>query len=218
MKALLHCNSAFLVFLLVSKSIFLQLKDKINFMKQLFNKKTFSPSNIIFVIVLVLMLYPPTREWFMRQIAFSPSIENVKESDKVDSYNWELSGLNTESIQFSELKDKVIFVNFWATWCPPCRAELPMIQKLYDDYKDKVAFVFVTNENWETVKTFYDKNNYDLPSYNSASTSPNSFTKTNSIPASYLLDKKGNILISETGAADWNSDKVRKLLDELIAK
>ena len=185
-------------------------------MKKIFNKKTFSPSNIIFIIVLIILLYPPSREWAMRQIAFSPSVNNVDETNKISSYNWELKGLNTENSSFNELENKVVFVNFWATWCPPCRAELPMIQELYNDYKDKVAFVFVTDENWSTVDAFFTKNNYDLPTYNSASLPPQSFLETNSIPATYLIDTEGNILISETGAANWNSDKVRDLLDSII--
>ncbi|REE81717.1 thiol-disulfide isomerase/thioredoxin [Lutibacter oceani] len=177
-----------------------------------------SISNIVFVIAVVVLLYPPSREWFMRQIAFAPSIENLENSEKINSYNWQLRGLNTENINFNELENKVVFVNFWATWCPPCRAEMPMIQELYNDYKDKIEFVFVTSESWETVEKFYVKNNYNLPSYNSISLPPEKFTETNSIPASYLIDKKGNILISKTGSANWNSDKVRDLLDELILK
>lgn len=186
------------------------------FIKKYINKKTFSTSNIIFIIVVALMLYPPSREWFMRQIAFSPSVNTIEDSEKVNDYNWELHGLNTNNINFNQLENKVVFVNFWATWCPPCRAEMPMIQELYNVYKDKVAFVFVTNESWETVENFYSKNDYNLPSYNSTSSPPQIFTETNSIPASYLLDKNGNILISKTGAADWNSNKVRELLDKLL--
>lgn len=180
------------------------------------NKK--SISNIIFIIAVAALLYSPSREWVMRQIAFAPSVKDVEKSEKMSSYDWNLKGLNTDNINFKELGNKVIFINFWATWCPPCRAEMPMIQKLYDDYKDKVAFVFVTNEDWGKVEGFFNKNDYDLPVYNSVDVPPNSFTKTNSIPATYLIDKKGNILISKTGSADWNSSKVRNLLDELIAK
>ncbi len=183
-------------------------------MNKLLSRK--SISNVIFVIAVALLLYSPSREWFMRQIAFAPSVKNVEKSDKIDSYNWNLQGLNTQSINFSDLKNKVVFVNFWATWCPPCRAEMPMIQKLYNDYKDKVAFVFVTTENWNTVEQFFNKNEYDLPVYNSSGLPPNKFTETNSIPASYLIDKEGNILISKVGAANWNSKKVRNLLDDLI--
>jgi len=185
-------------------------------MKNIFNKKNIS--NILFVIAIGLLLYPPTREWGMRQLAFTPSVENTDSAETINSYNWNLKGVNTENVNFNEFEDKVIFVNFWATWCPPCRAEMPMIQKLYNDYKDKVIFVFVTNENWNTVKPFFDKNGYDLPVYNSISNPPKKFTETNSIPASYLIDKNGAILISKVGAADWNSTKVRNLLDDLISK
>jgi thiol-disulfide isomerase/thioredoxin len=169
-------------------------------------------------LAIAVLLYPPSREWFMRQIAFAPSVKDIENSEKLSSYDWDLKGLNTENINFKELDNKVIFVNFWATWCPPCRAELPMIQELYADYKDKVAFVFVTNEDWGKVEVFFNKNGYNLPVYNSIGIPPNSFTKTNSIPASYLIDKNGNILIAKTGSADWNSNKMRNLLDELIAK
>jgi thiol-disulfide isomerase/thioredoxin len=185
-------------------------------MNSIFNKK--SISNILFVLAIGLLLYPNTREWGMRQLAFAPSIETVEHTEIIDSYNWELKGLNKPSDNFNEFEGKVIFINFWATWCPPCRAEMPMIQELYNDYKNKVAFVFVTNEDWNTVSVYFEKNGYDLPVYNSLSKPPQKLTKTNSIPASYLIDKKGNILISKVGAADWNSNKVRSLLDELLKK
>ena len=185
-------------------------------MNKLFNKKTIS--NIIFVIAIVLLLYPPTREWGMRQLAFAPSIKNNKKAEFVKYYDWSLRGLNTKDINLDEFKGRIIFINFWATWCPPCRAEMPMIQKLYNDYRDKVTFIFVTNEDRETVETFFNERSFNLPAYNSLSTPPKIFLKTNSIPATYLLDKNGAILISKTGAADWNSSKVRNLLDDLLAK
>jgi thiol-disulfide isomerase/thioredoxin len=187
-------------------------------MNKIFNKKIFSPSNIIFVIAVVILLYPPSREWFMRQIAFSPSVENAKDAEILNTYDWQLKGLNTADVNFDQFKGKVVFINFWATWCPPCRAEMPMIQELYNDYKDKIEFVFVTNEDWPVVEKFFKKNEYNLPVYNSLGTPPQKFTETNSIPASYLIDKDGQILISETGAANWNSNKVRQLLDDLIKK
>jgi thiol-disulfide isomerase/thioredoxin len=178
------------------------------------NKKFFS--NAIFVLAMGLLIYSPTRIWLLRQIAFSPSVENVKDRASIKNYDWQLKGLNTADINLSEVKGKVVFVNFWATWCPPCRAELPMIQKLYNDYKDKVTFIFVTNENWEKVSQFFNTNNYNLPVYNSISTPPNQFLKTNSIPSSFLVDKNGSILIEKVGAADWNSDKTRSIINEIL--
>lgn len=175
-------------------------------------------SDIVFAIAIVAMIIPSSREWIMRQIAFSPSVNDVEDMVLVDSYNWQLKGLNAEDYNFEEARGKVVFVNFWATWCPPCRAEMPMIQKLYDDYKDKVEFIFVTTDSREEIAEFFKKNGYDLPSYNSLTTAPDAFRTTNSIPVTYLVDKSGKVVIDKVGAADWNSDKTRRLIDELIKK
>ena len=183
-------------------------------MNKIFSKK--SLSNVIFVLAIVLLVYTPTRTWILRQIAFAPSVKNVESSDKIDSYNWNLKGLNTEDIDFKNLKGKVIIVNFWATWCPGCGAEKPMFQKLYNDYNDKVTFLFVTNENWDVVNSYFTKAGYNLPVYNSKTIPPQIFLETNSIPASYLIDGEGNVRIKKVGAADWNSNKVRSFIDELI--
>lgn len=179
-------------------------------------KKHFTFSNLLFVVALFLLVYSPTREWVLRQIAFAPSVVEVEKADKIDTYQWKLKGVNTTDIDFQDTKGKVVFVNFWATWCPPCRAEMPMIHKLYKDYKNKVIFILVTNENSEKVTPFFNKNDYHFPVYNSLSNPPMLFTKTNSIPATYLIDKNGFVRMAKTGAANWNSDKVRKLIDQLL--
>lgn len=207
---MLHCSIAFLLHLYVIKNVFSDLF----FMNKIFKKK--SLSNIIFVLTIALLVYTPTRTWVLRQIAFSPSVKNIESSHKIDTYNWQLKGLNTEDIDFRSLKDKVVIVNFWATWCPGCRAEKPMFQKLYNDYKDKVTFLFITNENWDVVNKYFSKSEYNLPVYNSKTMPPRLFLETNSIPSSYLIDKDGYIRIKKVGAANWNSGKVRSFIDELI--
>lgn len=162
------------------------------------------------------MIYPDTRVWFIRQMAFAPGIENKENREVLTDYNWQLEGLNVEKLDFKTQKKEVIFINFWATWCPPCIAEMPMLQKLYNDYGDKITFVFITTDSQEKVNSFYQKHTYNLPTYALKGKLPDVFSKNNSIPATYLIDKNGNIVISKTGAANWNSDKVRNLLDELL--
>ena len=175
-------------------------------------------SDIVFAIAIVALIIPTSREWILRQFAFSPSLNAIDEMPQLASYNWQLKGLNTDNYQFEEARGKVVFVNFWATWCAPCRAEMPMIQKLYDDYKDKVEFIFVTTDTETEIRDFFAKNSYELPSYNSLTAAPEVFRKTNSIPASYLVDKSGKVVIDKVGAADWNSKKIRSLIEELIKK
>lgn len=181
-------------------------------------KKHLTLSNLIFVILLGVMLYKPSRAWVIRQLSFSPSVSKASDSKKISDYNWQLKGLNAEDINFETLKGKVIFINFWATWCPPCIAEMPSIQNFYNDYKDKIAFVFVTSDNWQTVKDFYNDNNYDLPVHTSFSNYPASLPEVRSIPKTFVIDKNGYIRVNKNGAANWNSNSFRKQIDAFITE
>ena len=178
-------------------------------------------SNIIFVIVFAIIFFTPLRGYiqvFVSQIKmsiFPPSIENVNNRVKLANYNWNLKGINTDDLKFIDIKEKVVIINFWATWCPPCRAEMPSLQKLYDDYRDNVEFIFITNEESNIVLRFLEKNNYNLPSYNQYSATPNEFN-VSSIPATYIINKNGEIVVHEVGAADWNSNTIRDILDKLL--
>jgi thiol-disulfide isomerase/thioredoxin len=173
-------------------------------------------SNILFVIVIALLLYPKSKAWILRQISFSPGIENVENRAKLGSYNWALQGLNTANYDFNQAKDKVVIINFWATWCVPCIAEMPSLQALYDDYGDKVDFLLVTSDTNDKVTPFIKERGFNMPIYNQVSNAPNEFfTKT--IPKTFLVNKKGEIVI-DAGRADWNTKKIRKLLDQLIAE
>ncbi len=179
-------------------------------------KKYVTPSNIIFVVLVALLLYKPSKTWIIRQIAFAPSIEKETESPQLTNYNWSLKGLNTPDVDFNNLKGKVIFINYWATWCPNCVAEKPMLQQFYNDYKDKIVFLSITNEDWQIVNDFFKKDNYNLPTYNLISTPPKLLDQTNTIPATYILDKKGRLRVFKTGAGNWNSKKFRNTLNTIL--
>jgi thiol-disulfide isomerase/thioredoxin len=109
----------------------------------------------------------------------------------------------------------VVFINFWATWCPPCIAEMPSIQNLYKDYKDKVEFLLVTNDPYSEINEFLSKNNYDFKILRPVTFNKSVF-EVSTIPRTFLIDKTGKIIIDETGAANWNSDKVRLVIDNLL--
>ncbi|GAA4274499.1 hypothetical protein GCM10022258_37950 [Aquimarina gracilis] len=152
-----------------------------------------------------------------RIFSFSPEITTVEERQKVASYDWKLHGVNTESMNFDTAKGKVVLLNYWATWCPPCIAEMPSLQKLYNDYKDKVVFVFLTEDDDPELNKFMEDKNYNYPIYRSLSAHPQPFTH-KPIPGTYVLDKSGNIVVYKRGAANWNSSKVRETLDNLLAE
>lgn len=178
-------------------------------------------SNILFFVFLALLIIPQTRMpiqvFVQRLISFSPSEKAEDKRETLQDYNWNLSQLDAEEINFSESKGNVIIVNFWATWCPPCVAEMPSFQKLYDIYGDKVDFYFVTSEEPEKVTRFMQKNAYTLPIFLQRIKAPEAL-QSSALPTTYLISKSGEIVIEETGAADWNSKKMRSLLDKLLAK
>jgi thiol-disulfide isomerase/thioredoxin len=173
-------------------------------------------SNILFGILIVAMIVPASRAWILRQIAFSPSIESVENRVQIKSYDWALQGVNTTNLDFNQEKGKVVIINFWATWCTPCVAEMPSLQELYEDYGNKVSFVLVTTDTKQKVLPFLEKHQFTLPIYNQVSQAPDEFF-TETIPKTFLLDKNGKIVV-KAGRADWNSKKIRKLLDRLISE
>ncbi len=185
-------------------------------------KPKFTTSNIIFVIVIALLIIPQTRQpiqiFLHKGLAMiSPSEISEAKRETLESYdNWNLVDSSGNPFNFKQAEDKVVFINFWATWCPPCIAEMPSIDDLYADYKDEVIFLLVSNEKRETIKSFKAKNNYNFEFYQSVSNAPKQF-QTSSIPQTYVIDKHGKIVMDKSGAANWNSDSVRELLDNLIA-
>ncbi len=179
-------------------------------------KKHITWSNLIFVIIIGLFFYKPSRVWFTRKLSFSPSVNKISADKKITNYNWNLKGLNTNDINFDSTKGKVVFLNFWATWCPPCIAEFPFIQSFYNDYKNKVDFIFVTNENWPEVAVFFEKNGYDIPTYQTLNGYPLGLPNVSSIPTTFIIDKNGNIRLEKTGSADWNSESFRKQIDKML--
>ncbi|WP_051285217.1 TlpA family protein disulfide reductase [Aequorivita capsosiphonis] len=178
-------------------------------------------SNILFFVFLALLIIPQTRMpiqvFVQRLVSFSPSEKAEDKRETLEDYNWNLSKLDEGAIYLSESKGKVMVINFWATWCPPCVAEMPSFQKLYDSYGEKVDFYFVTSEGPDKVKKFMDKNGYSLPIFLQSYKAPVAL-ESNALPTTYLISKSGEIVIEETGAADWNSKKMRALLDKLLAK
>ena len=176
--------------------------------------------NTIFVVIIALMIIPQTRtpiQVFVNKglALFSPSIVKESKRERILDYNWQLQDGEGKTINFIDSKNKVVLINFWATWCPPCIAEMPSLDKLYKDYKDRVDFYFVSNEKIEVVQGFIDKKNYDIKVQIPTTKYPEVFD-ISTIPRTYLIDKSGLIVMDKTGAANWNSEKVRATIEALL--
>lgn len=122
-----------------------------------------------------------------------------------------------KTVNLKDLKGKVVFINFWATWCPPCVGEMPSINQLYEKNKDNKNIVFLMVDmdgNLDKSQKFMSKNNYSLSVVIPASNIPTSFVD-QSIPTTVLLNKKGEIIFKHEGGADYTNKEFQDYLVKL---
>ncbi|WP_227477518.1 TlpA family protein disulfide reductase [Winogradskyella immobilis] len=143
----------------------------------------------------------------------SASSIDVSKRESLENYNWKLLDESGSIYDLNDAKGKVIVINFWATWCPPCIAEMPSLEKLYVKYKEDVVFLFVTNEDKELTTKFKENKNYTFPSYQPVT---DGLFEVKSIPRTFVIDKKGKIAIDKSGALDWFSTSIQEEIKTLL--
>jgi thiol-disulfide isomerase/thioredoxin len=118
------------------------------------------------------------------------------------SQDFKLKDLDGKEISLSSFKGKKVFLNFWATWCPPCQAEMPEIEKLYQETKtsDLVILAVDLGEDKSTAKAFIDKNKYTFKILLDTDGKLASDYNISSIPSSYFIDKDGYIVATHLGS------------------
>jgi thiol-disulfide isomerase/thioredoxin len=124
-----------------------------------------------------------------------------------------LLDVNGNPVNLQDFKGKKLFVNLWATWCPPCRAEIPSIEKLYKTTDaNKVAFLMVSlDDNFDKAKKYANKKKMKLPIYYPQKSLPGMFN-VSSIPSTFIFDESGNLIQSIEGSADYNTSQFRDML------
>ena len=126
--------------------------------------------------------------------------------------------LKGNRINLSDQKGKVVFINFWTTWCPPCRAEMPSINSLYQKTKinDKVVFLMVdADSKLQSAQKFMDKYSYELPVFAAATNIPEEIFS-GSLPTTLILDKQGRIVFHHTGIARYDKPEMIEFINNLL--
>lgn len=180
-------------------------------------------SNILFVLFAIFLFTPyglPVRALLIKGVSKVTTRIFDLESDKEDQvklvdFSWNLTRSDKQNFNFDSLRGEVVVVNFWATWCPPCVAEMPSMQELYDRYGERVEFVFVARDEYSKVVKFIEKKGYSFPVYFER-TAPPEALGSNSLPTTFIIDRSGVVRVKKVGAADWNSPGVHELLDEML--
>lgn len=119
--------------------------------------------------------------------------------------------------KLSDLKGKVALLDFWATWCPPCRDELPIIEKLHKEFKDKNLVVLgISNEDKETIENFLKNNELTFPILLDEKGKAGKSYKVVAIPRLLLIDKTGKIRKDILGYNPQNEEILKELIERLL--
>jgi peroxiredoxin len=142
----------------------------------------------------------------------------VKEGQKAPDFTFETAPGKTAKL--SDYKGKVVWINFFATWCGPCRAELPHLQKeVFDQYKNNENFVLLIlgrEHSWDEVNKFKKEQKLTMPFYPDSERKVFSIYANQNIPRNFIVDKNGNIVVSSVGFNEKEFAEIKKKVELLF--
>lgn len=136
------------------------------------------------------------------------------ESDTPSAYNFRMQDMNKNTVYLSNLMDKPVVLNFWASWCPPCKSEMPGFEEAYIEYGEDVNFIMISVDSAiSDASDFISENEYTFPVYYDAYNEGSYYYNVTSIPRTYFITTDGAIILSHTKAV--TKDTLCQGIDEL---
>ncbi len=145
---------------------------------------------------------------------FAPEMVDSENQLTVD-YDFMLEDSKGNRVSFKSFAEKTVFVNIWATWCPPCVAEMPDIHGLYKKVGKEVSFVMIAQDkDFEKAKAYVEDQGYTFPVYKQITALPQAF-QSRSIPATYVVSPQGRIVAKRQGMARYDTREFREFITSL---
>ena len=144
---------------------------------------------------------------------------NIEKSDKeIQAPDFTLKDLYGNSVSLQDLRGKVVFLNFWATWCPPCRLEMPTMEELHKEFSGQGLVILAVNyrEGPEEIKAFYKDHNFTITALLDPEEKVFDLYKAWSLPTTYLVNRDGEIVGKVIGYRDWHSDHAKVFFRQLL--
>jgi len=186
----------------------------------MFTKKNIT-NGLFIAMLMVVLLVPSVKALVMQGLMevglFKPSTNHQKIKIAQDLSTIKFKDAKGNVVSLADLRGKVVFVNFWATWCPPCLAEMPSVNKLYQQFEKDAEVVFImvdADSNFTKAQAYMDRKKYKLPIYAVASTIPEIMFR-GSLPTTIVFDKKGRISYNDEGAANYSNPKFIAFIKQL---
>jgi thiol-disulfide isomerase/thioredoxin len=189
-------------------------------LKQLLQKNW---SSIVLLLLVLLMLFSPRAKAWVLQTLLRTGVFNASttthtpDTGHAPLTSMTFTGTNGILLNTGDLKGKVLFINFWATWCPPCIAEMSGINTLYTQLKDnpQVVFIMVDADNQPPkALAFMQQHGYSLPVYGIAGTIPPA-VYAGTLPTTLIIDAKGRVAQQHEGIANYNTPAMKAFLASL---
>ncbi len=129
-----------------------------------------------------------------------------------------LLDIHDKQVALADFKGKIVFLNFWTTWCPECRIEMPLMEKLHKRLKDRDFAMVAVNlrEPATRVKKYFDKQKLTFTALLDSKGKIGSQFGIRAVPTTFILDKEGGIIGKVFGSREWNSQKSIALFEHLI--
>ncbi len=183
---------------------------------KLLNLSVAMGKKLIFLIVILLVSSLPANadesSLFSKIVAIP--IKNNKKTP-----NFCLEELNGEKVRLAALKGKIVFLNFWATWCGPCIEEMPSMEALYQRYKE-TDFRFLTISidcgGRESVRKFVERHRYRIPILLDPAGKTLELFEISRIPATFIIDRNGRMIGRVIGPRNWSSPEVFSLVNQIL--
>lgn len=172
-------------------------------------------SDLLFIAFIIILLNKDGRIFFQQMILNTGLFGNIEQNENTPiseaNWYWSLIDENGNKVQLADFKGQKIFINTWATWCPPCNAEMPYIIELMK-LSPNTTFLFVTNENPEKVIPHLNKKDWDIPVFYNIQ-QPVEELAYQSLPTTFIIDENGVLIHKSAGMKKWNNQNVVDLLN-----
>ena len=173
----------------------------------------------IAAVVLLVVAYLVIK---MATVPQEPSIALPAPEDRQPfRVSFELPDVQGQLVRLADLRGRPVLINIWATWCSPCREEMPSMNALYKDYSAKglaIVAIALDEGGKSVVAPFMQAHGLTFPALLDPQNMVGKQLQEPSIPTSYLLDKRGRVIVRVSGPHDWNARQIRRLVEQLLTE
>lgn len=172
---------------------------------------------------MLLLLLSGGQGWICSASAEEAFLEvlQVRLVDPVEIPEFSLPSVSGGEVKLRDFQEKIVFLNFWATWCPYCRLERPALQALYDKYKDKdfvVVSVSIDRSDIKTVKKYVEEHEITFPNLHDQQSKLALEYGIRGVPSTFFINRDGKAIGGGVGPRAWDSKEAHDLVEHLLSK